>query len=138
MSGRIFGGALAAAAALAGLAAIATGTHAAPTPANNPMKLCGARYQAAKAGGTLPAGETWPHYLAQCRATLAPTGALASQTPKAVRPARTAAAAGGGRQAAIARERQCGAEWRAAKDAGKTPAGQTWPRYWSQCNARLK
>jgi hypothetical protein len=36
------------------------------------------------------------------------------------------------------RMKRCGAEWRADKAAGKAPAGQTWPKYWSACNARLK
>lgn len=36
------------------------------------------------------------------------------------------------------RQAACGAEWRAAKAAGKIPAGQTWPKYWSACNTRLK
>ena len=36
------------------------------------------------------------------------------------------------------RQAACGAEWRAAKAAGKIPAGQTWPKYWSSCNTRLK
>jgi hypothetical protein len=37
-----------------------------------------------------------------------------------------------------ARERQCGAQYRAEKAAGKLPAGQTWPQYWSACNKRIK
>jgi hypothetical protein len=42
-------------------------------------------------------------------------------------------------QAAMyARERQCGAQYRAEKAAGKIPAGQTWPQYWSACNKRMK
>jgi hypothetical protein len=36
------------------------------------------------------------------------------------------------------RQRQCGAQWREARAAGRLPRGMTWPRYWSQCNARLK
>ena len=45
---------------------------------------------------------------------------------------------GGGREAMIARERACGAEWRAAKAGGQITAGMTWPKYWSACNKRLK
>ena len=37
-----------------------------------------------------------------------------------------------------ARERACGAEWKAEKAAGKIPAGQKWPQYWSACNKRKK
>lgn len=43
-----------------------------------------------------------------------------------------------GRQSMYARERACGAEWRTQKAEGKTPAGMTWPKYWSECNTRLK
>ncbi len=43
-----------------------------------------------------------------------------------------------GRQAMIARERACGAEWKADKAAGKIPAGMKWPKYWSACNKRKK
>jgi hypothetical protein len=43
-----------------------------------------------------------------------------------------------GRQAMIARERACGAEWKADKAAGKIPAGMKWPKYWSECNKRKK
>jgi hypothetical protein len=43
-----------------------------------------------------------------------------------------------GRQAMYARERACGADWKADKAAGKIEQGQTWPKYWSACNARKK
>ena len=43
-----------------------------------------------------------------------------------------------GRQAMIERERACGKEWRENKAAGKIEKGQTWPKYWSACNTRLK
>ncbi len=39
--------------------------------------------------------------------------------------------------AARERQRKCAAEWKEAKAAGKT-GGLKWPKYWSQCNARLK
>jgi hypothetical protein len=39
--------------------------------------------------------------------------------------------------AARERQRKCAAEWKEAKAAGKTN-GLKWPKYWSQCNARLK
>lgn len=35
------------------------------------------------------------------------------------------------------RQKACAGEWRRDKAAGRT-AGQTWPRYWSDCNRRLK
>ncbi|MGC1926024.1 MAG: hypothetical protein WA706_19710, partial [Pseudolabrys sp.] len=43
-----------------------------------------------------------------------------------------------GRQAEYARERACGADWKADKAANKVPAGMTWPKYWSECNKRKK
>lgn len=43
-----------------------------------------------------------------------------------------------GQTAAHQRQTACGAEWRAAKEAGKVPAGQKWPQFWSACNKRLK
>jgi hypothetical protein len=43
-----------------------------------------------------------------------------------------------GRAAMHARQKQCGAEWKAAKAAGTVEKGMTWPKYWSACNKRLK
>src|SRR5712691_2054484 len=43
-----------------------------------------------------------------------------------------------GRQAMIERERACGKLWREEKAAGKIEKGQTWPKYWSECNKRMK
>lgn len=39
--------------------------------------------------------------------------------------------------AASERRKKCGAEWKEAKTAGKTE-GLKWPKFYSQCNARLK
>ena len=41
-------------------------------------------------------------------------------------------------KALYARMKKCGAEWRAAKAAGKIEKGMKWPQYWSACNKRLK
>jgi hypothetical protein len=43
-----------------------------------------------------------------------------------------------GQLAARARLKKCGAEWKAAKAAGKIAQGMKWPQYWSACNKRLK
>jgi hypothetical protein len=43
-----------------------------------------------------------------------------------------------GQIAETSRIRDCGAQWKAAKAANQIPAGQTWPKYWSQCSARMK
>ena len=67
--------------------------------------------------------------------------AAPAATPAA--PAATTTAAGkpmsAGRTAFVARERQCGSEWRANKVTlvAQTP-GLTWPKYLSSCNTRLK
>ncbi len=42
-----------------------------------------------------------------------------------------------GQIAAKERQKACAGEWKKDKAAGKT-AGQTWPKYWSACNKRLK
>jgi hypothetical protein len=33
---------------------------------------------------------------------------------------------------------KCSVEWKEAKAGGKVEAGMKWPKFWSQCNARLK
>jgi hypothetical protein len=43
-----------------------------------------------------------------------------------------------GQMAARERQRKCAAEWKTAKAGGKIADGMKWPKYWSQCNARLK
>jgi len=123
--------------------------------ADNVMKVCGAKYQAAKSSKTLPAGQTWNQFLAACRGstpktatpapivTAAPVVTPAARTVAApARPAGIVAPAGKAPSAGLAamhdRQRQCGAQWKADKAAGKIPAGQTWPKYWSACNTRLK
>lgn len=36
------------------------------------------------------------------------------------------------------RQKKCGAEWKEAKAAGKIEKNQTWPKFLSACNKRLK
>lgn len=119
-------------------AVTAAGMGAAAIPASaadSPMKVCGAQYQQAKTAGTLPAGQTWMQFLAQCRASLPKAAATAGDPAAPVGPKRPRSAA----QAATGqRQHQCGQQWKADKAAGKIPAGQTWPQYWSACNKRLK
>ena len=43
-----------------------------------------------------------------------------------------------GRATMIARLRTCAEQWREAKAAGLNEKGQSWPKYWSACNKRLK
>lgn len=40
--------------------------------------------------------------------------------------------------AARERQKKCAAEWKEVKAGGKVASGMKWPKYWSQCNARLK
>ena len=62
--------------------------------------------------------------------------ATSTETPApAVKPKRKPTAA---MLAARARQKKCGAEWKAAKKEGKVEKGMTWPKYWSACNKRLK
>jgi hypothetical protein len=140
-------------------------TVAAPakSAAGSVMKQCGERWQAAKAAGTAAAGTTWRTYLADCRAELksapgqAAAPATAGATPSATgaapqtvatvdidpgsnkaAPASSKAAAPGEAKTALnARRKACGAEWKQAKVAGAA-TGQTWPKFWSACNTRLK
>ena len=66
--------------------------------ADNVMKECGAKYQAAKASKTLPAGQTWAQYLAQCRGTktTASPAPVAAAKPVAQFPRRSRRAGGEG------------------------------------------
>jgi hypothetical protein len=36
------------------------------------------------------------------------------------------------------RQKKCAAQWKEEKAAGKIESGQSWPKYWSACNKRLK
>ena len=138
---------------VAGLAASA----GSPAAAQAVMLRCGQQYQSAKAAGTLN-GMGWSQFRTECAARLKaqPADAAAAAPIPAAAPAATAtppSAAGGsvsappqaavpasaGRVAMLARQKQCGAEWRAQKATlvAQTP-GLKWPSYWSQCNTRLK
>ena len=68
-------------ASMIAIAAVIMVGGAAASPAfaaDNAMKVCGAKYQAAKTAKTIPATETWNQFLAQCRSSMA--------KPAAVRP----------------------------------------------------
>jgi hypothetical protein len=111
--------------------------------ADNPMQVCGAKYQAAKAARTLPADQSWRQFLAACRAALpkapdaapSPVKQAAGDRPA---PARAAGELSSAQVAERSRIKQCAAQWQADKAANKTAPGQTWPHYWSACSARLK
>ena len=117
-------------------------TASIPTPAYAlTAKECSAKYQAAKAAGTLN-GMKWNDFRkAECGGEApALTPPPAAEKPAAAPPAAATEKkpATGGRAAMIARERACGAEWKAAKAAGTRPPGMKWPQYWSECDKRKK
>ena len=43
-----------------------------------------------------------------------------------------------GQLAARERQKKCAADWKEVNAAGKTEKGATWPKFWSDCNKRLK
>ncbi len=135
-------------AALASAAALAP--IAAPVVAQaKTMKECAAEWDKMKAAKQT-GGMKYRDFSKQCMSGgAAPVGAAAPApaTPTTAAPAPAAGAGttatkpatgASGRQAMIARERACGAEWKADKAAGKIPAGQKWPQYWSECDKRKK
>jgi hypothetical protein len=104
----------------------------------NRMQACAAEWKTMKAANQT-AGKKYRDFQKECLARNAAAPGAAPATP-ATTPAATpkATKASDGRQAMVARERACGAEWKAAKAAGTVPAGTKWPQYWSQCNTRKK
>ena len=108
------------------------------------VKACQEEWRANKAANEA-AKITEKAYVAKCRAGTEQPAAATTTTPAPAAPATTAKTApaatkkpADGRQAEYARERACGADWKADKAAGKVPAGTTWPKYWSECNKRKK
>ena len=107
------------------------------------VKACEEEWRANKAANEA-AKITEKAYVAKCRAEAPkPAAATPATTPAAPTAAAKPAPAAtkkptDGRQAEYARERACGADWKADKAANKVPAGMTWPKYWSECNKRKK
>jgi hypothetical protein len=107
------------------------------------VKACEEEWRANKAANEA-AKITEKAYVAKCRAEAAKPAAVAPATAPvaptaAAKPAPAATKKPtDGRQAEYARERACGADWKADKAANKVPAGMTWPKYWSECNKRKK
>jgi hypothetical protein len=69
---------------------------------------------------------------------LTKTAAAQTQPAETAKPAKAKKAPSAGQLAARERQKKCGAEWKAAKAAGKVEKGMKWPQYWSACNKRLK
>jgi curli biogenesis system outer membrane secretion channel CsgG len=70
--------------------------------------------------------------IAVAQTAAAPAASEKSATDKPKKPISA------GQAAMRERQKKCGAEWKADKAAGKIEKGQTWPKYWSACNKRLK
>jgi hypothetical protein len=126
------------------------------------MQACSAQWKSMKAAGTVPAGQKWNDFLKTCSASTsnasAPVAAAPAAAP-AVKPAAQAQtslaskikklattapaaviapAASQGNTGEQSRIKECGVQWKTAKSANTVPAGQTWPQFWSACDARLK
>jgi hypothetical protein len=111
------------------------------------VKACQEEWRANKAANEA-AKITEKAYVAKCRAEAEKPAAATTPAAAPAAPAMPAATArpapaatkkpADGRQAEYARERACGADWKADKAAGKVPAGMAWPKYWSECNKRKK
>ena len=101
------------------------------------MKECAAQWQDMKANNQTN-GMKYRDFSKQCMSEGAPAAEAPPMPPPPAASNAPAAKPSGGRAAMYARERACGAEWRAEKAAGKIPAGQKWPQYWSACNKRKK
>ncbi|QGM93573.1 hypothetical protein F7D13_05780 [Methylocystis rosea] len=133
----------------------------------NVLKECGSQYQAAKAANEL-GGQSWQEFLKACRGRLAeqtkpadakpetppPAAAESKPTPPPVTetkpveptppPAATEATpspkpATDPKTATRERQKKCSEEWKAKKaELKKAGSKITWPKYWSECNKRLK
>jgi hypothetical protein len=127
------------------VAALASAAALAPVAAQaKTLKECAAQWDQMKAANQT-GGMKYRDFTKQCMSgAAAPVGAApAPATPTTAAPASAAGAAkpatgSPGRQAMIARERACGAEWKADKAAGRIQAGMKWPQYWHECDARKK
>ena len=101
------------------------------------VKACQEEWRANKAANEV-AKVTEIDYVAKCRADAAKPAATTTTAAPTVAPKPAAKKPADPKQAEYARERACGAEWKAEKAAGKVPEGMTWPKYWSDCDKRKK
>lgn len=103
------------------------------------VKACTEEWQKNKADNQAK-GITEKAYVEKCRADSAKPATATTTTPAApaAAPKTMAKKPADPQEAEHARERACGADWKAAKAAGKVPAGMTWPKYWSECDKRKK
>ena len=64
--------------------------------------------------------------------------ASAQQPGASEKAAKTKKEPSAGQIAARERQKKCATEWKEAKAASKIEKGATWPKFWSDCNKRLK
>lgn len=130
----------------AGLALLAVAGTASAAPTT--METCSAQYKADKAAGKVKEGTKWTQYYKDCAASLkkasgndekAPSEPKAAdlKTPLATKD-KNGKAYTPAQIAMHKRIRECATTWNADKAAHKIKAGETWPKYWSACNAKLK
>jgi hypothetical protein len=126
------------------LATVLTASSAHAQKGDNRMKACADEWNTMKAAKQTE-GKKYRDFQKECLArttdtatpAATPTAATPAAKPAAVTAAKPATPSTG-RQAMVARERACGADWKADKAAGKVAAGMTWPKYWSDCDKRKK
>jgi regulator of protease activity HflC (stomatin/prohibitin superfamily) len=66
------------------------------------------------------------------------TAIAQQQATKSDKNANTKKEQSAGQLAARERQKKCAAEWKEAKAANKIEKGTGWPKFWSDCNKRLK
>jgi len=101
------------------------------------MQSCSDDWAKMKSADQVPAGQTWPKFWSQCSKDYAAAhpgdgdAASAARSPAGAEPAAAATARPATGKAAMA---ACSDDWAKMKAAGSVPAGQTWPKFWSQCS----
>jgi len=137
-------------------ASLSLGLFAATLPASAAtksaaMQSCSDDWAKMKADDKVPAGQTWPKFWSQCSKDYAAAhpddsdAATAAKAPAAPEPkaaAKSTAKAATDKAAAEAKPAaaksaamaSCSDDWAKMKAANKVPAGQTWPKFWSQCS----
>lgn len=114
----------------------------AQSAASSSQTVCAEEWKKAKDGGKLPAGATWPKFYSECAARLSGATPAAATPAAAAAPAKPASPAAAAKPAATpaashSSQTLCAEEWKQAKAGGKLPAGATWPKFYSECAARL-
>jgi len=128
--------AIAAACSLAVLNLVVARAEAQPSR----MEFCAQAWQGLKATNQTQ-GKTYREFQKECLARTAPPPGMPSMEQKDSQQGgqgNQSAAAAKAKKQAGALQRACGAEYKAAKAAGKLPEGTTWPKYLSECAKRKK